>query len=315
MSSLEHLRHRISSTQELESIVRVMKSLSAASINQYEAAARRLDSYQDVVDQALQVVLAASGVPPDQPQALTRHAVVIVMGSDRGLCGRFNEIVAAAAHRVVGELAASHEEVLVLAVGTRGAARLEVEGHPPDCIFPQPGSVSGLSQTAETILLQLDTWQRQHDLDRAVVVYNAETERKGISEVRNETLLPLDPADLARLAARPWPSRTLPVFDGEPAAVLATLLRERLFIALMRAGACSLASEHATRLAAMQAADRNIADKLDELEGDFRRLRQETITDEMMDIVTAYKSMQPARRNNAPGSAALSPDGGEPGIR
>ena len=302
MTSLEHLRHRIASTQELESIVRVMKSLSAASINQYEAAARRLDNYREVVDAALQVVLSASGIPPDQPQTLTRHAVVVVMGSDRGLCGRFNEIVAEATHRVVGELATNHEEVLLLAVGTRGAARLEADGHLPASIFPQPGSVSGLSQTVETVLLQLDAWRHQHGLDRAVVVYNAETERKGISEVRIETLLPFDAADLSRLAARPWPSRTLPVFDGEPALVLSTLLRERLFIALMRAGASSLASEHATRLVAMQAADRNIADKLDELEGDFRRLRQETITGEMMDIVTAYKSMQPARSDNAPGS-------------
>jgi F-type H+-transporting ATPase subunit gamma len=183
----------------------------------------------------------------------------------------------------------------VMAVGVRGAARLEAIGHAPASVFQQPGSVSGLSATVETILLELDSWQRRHGLDRVVVVYNAETERKASSEVRHETLLPFDAVELARLAARPWPSRTLPVFDGEPGAVLSMLLRERLFIALMRAGASSLASEHATRLIAMQAADRNIADKLDEMEGDFRRERQDAITAELMDIVSAYETTSAGR--------------------
>jgi len=299
MTSLEHLRHRIASTQDLKSIVRVMKSLSAASISHYEQAARRLGDYQTVVDEALQVVLMSGAVPLDAPQAATRHAALVVMGSDRGLCGRFNEIVADAAIVLIDELAASHESVSLLAVGARGAQRLETAGHPPESVFAQPGSVSGLAGTIETILLQLDAWQRQRALDRVLVVYNAETGRKGESEVRHETLLPMAPADLAALTRRAWPSRTLPLFDGEPAAIFAALVRERLFIALMLAGASSLASEHATRLAAMQAADRNIDDKLEELEGDFRRQRQEAITEELMDIVTAYESANGRRQRQA----------------
>ncbi len=299
MTTLERLRHRIDSTEDLKSIVRVMKSLSAASINHYEQAARRLGDYKEVVDRALQVVLASDAVALDATQAVTRRAALVVMGSDRGLCGRFNEIVTDAADGMIAELAASHEDVWLLAVGARGAQRLEAAGHRPEAIFAQPGSVSGLSRTVETILLQLDAWRRERALDRVAVVYNAETERKGISEVRRETLLPLAADDLASLAARAWPTHTLPVFDGEPQAVLSAFIRERLFIALMLAGASSLASEHATRLAAMQAADRNINDKLDELEGDFRRLRQETITEELMDIVTAYESATGRGRHHA----------------
>ena len=299
MTSLEHLRHRIASTQDLKSIVRVMKSLSAASISHYEQAARRLGDYETVVDDALQVVLMSGAVPLDAPQAATRHAALVVMGSDRGLCGRFNEIVADAAIALIDDLAASHESVSLLAVGARGAQRLETAGHLPQIVFAQPGSVSGLARTIETILLQLDAWQRESALDRVIVVYNAETGKKGESEVRHKMLLPMSPADLAALAARDWPSRTLPLFDGEPTPVFAALVRERLFIALMLAGASSLASEHATRLAAMQAADRNIDDKLEELEGDFRRRRQETITEELMDIVTAYESANGRRQRQA----------------
>jgi len=299
MTSLEHLRHRIASTQDLKSIVRVMKSLSAASISHYEQAARRLGHYETAVDEALQVVLMSGAVPLDVPQPETRHAALVVMGSDRGLCGRFNEIVADAATHLIDDLAASHESVSLLAVGARGAQRLEAAGHPPDSVFAQPGSASGLARAIETMLLQLDAWQRQRALDRVLVVYNAETGRKGESEVRHATLLPMAPADLSALAARKWPSHTLPVFDGEPAQVFAALVRERLFIALMLAGASSLAAEHATRLAAMQAADRNIDDKLEELEGDFRRRRQETITEELMDIVTAYESATGRRRHHA----------------
>ena len=62
-------------------------------------------------------------------------------------------------------------------------------------------------------------------------------------------------------------------------------------MALMRAGAESLAAEHATRLSAMQAAERNISDNVDELQGRFRHERQEAITNELMDIVAAYQSV------------------------
>ena len=87
------------------------------------------------------------------------------------------------------------------------------------------------------------------------------------------------------------PSIVSGIVDGPTEQVLSAFIRERLYTSLMRAGAESLAAEHATRLSAMQAAERNISDNVDELQGRFRHERQEAITNELMDIVAAYQSV------------------------
>jgi F-type H+-transporting ATPase subunit gamma len=75
------------------------------------------------------------------------------------------------------------------------------------------------------------------------------------------------------------------------ADLFASLVRQHLFVAIFRAGVESIASEHATRLASMQAAERNIDEHLDEMNAEFRRKRQQTITEEMMDVVAGYEAL------------------------
>jgi F-type H+-transporting ATPase subunit gamma len=69
------------------------------------------------------------------------------------------------------------------------------------------------------------------------------------------------------------------------------LIRERLFVTIFRAGAEFMASEHATRLASMQAAERNIQEHLEEMTGAFRRRRQQAITEELLDVVAGFETL------------------------
>ena len=79
------------------------------------------------------------------------------------------------------------------------------------------------------------------------------------------------------------------MFTMEAERLFPAVIRQYLFSAVYRAAAESLASEHASRLASMQAAVRNIEEHLEELRGEFRHLRQATITEEMLDIVTGFE--------------------------
>ena len=105
------------------------------------------------------------------------------------------------------------------------------------------------------------------------------------------TLLPLDTARFGALARRPWQSRSLPMTTLEPELLLAQLIRHQLSATLFRSAAQSLASEHASRLASMQLAERNIQDRLDGLEAEFRRVRQEAITTELLEVVAGYEAL------------------------
>lgn len=287
MSNLLELRQTIDSARDMQSIVTVMKTLSMVSINQYQRAAERMRAYQEIVDGSLNAVLASGAVAIGPGPGAGARTALVVFGSEQGLCGRFNEVMVACAGAWLGQRG---EAVPLLAIGARGAARLEAEGFMPDRILAGPGSVGGLSQTAETILLQIDWWRSHYEIERAEMIYNVEGRHGGIL-ARVETLLPIDPRELERIAGRRWPSKQLPAFDGAAGDIFPPIARERLYTALMRAGAESLAAEHATRLSAMQGAEKNIAEKIADLESKYRHARQDAITEELMDIVSAYESV------------------------
>jgi F-type H+-transporting ATPase subunit gamma len=110
-----------------------------------------------------------------------------------------------------------------------------------------------------------------------------------------ERLLPLDAQWRRRLEAQPWPTRQYPQMIGGPVQALADFLREYLFVSLYRACAESLASENANRLAAMQRAEKNIGDLLEQLTRTFHRTRQNRIDDELFDLVSGFEALSRAR--------------------
>jgi alternate F1F0 ATPase F1 subunit gamma len=93
-----------------------------------------------------------------------------------------------------------------------------------------------------------------------------------------------------RLAGLPWPTGNLPEVVGGSSATLRALIREYLFVSLFRACAESLASENASRLAAMQRAEKNIDELLEDLNGTFHRLRQSGIDEELFDVICHGRS-------------------------
>lgn len=293
MDTLETLGKRIATTKDLQSIVRTMKSLSVVSIRQYEQAAAALVEYHRTIEHGLQVLLR-EGPPPDaarEPPDLATAAVVF--GSDHGLCGRFNEEIAGFAHAEMEQRIAFARDRTYLAVGVQAATRLESLGEPiDDCLF-LPGAVGGLTATANAVLLKVDAWQREHGIGRVLLFHNMRAADATAMPAMVQ-LLPLDMAWLRRIALRPWPSRVLPAHRMRGPALFAALVREHLFVSIYRAAAESMASEHATRLSSMQAAERNIQEHLDEMSGAYRRRRQEAITEELLDIVGGYESLRQA---------------------
>jgi F-type H+-transporting ATPase subunit gamma len=106
----------------------------------------------------------------------------------------------------------------------------------------------------------------------------------------HQRLLPLDETWRRKLAELPWPTKNLPEVLGS-SATLRALIREYLFVSLFRACAESLASENASRLAAMERADRNIDELLEDLNGNFHRLRQSGIDEELFDVISGFESL------------------------
>ena len=140
------------------------------------------------------------------------------------------------------------------------------------------------------LLLNIDRWRQAHAVGQVYLFYNRHRSETGY-QASDARLLPVDLARLRQLRQRQWPSRTLPTYHMARQPLLARLLRQYFYVSLFRACAESLASEHASRLAAMQSAERNLDQHLETVSGEYQRRRQDAITAELLDIVGGFEAL------------------------
>lgn len=292
MESLDQLQHKLGSLQELRTIVKTMKALSAASIRQYEQAVTALATYYSTVERGLYVVLKRMESPSsvDRSARVTAGSVAVIFGSDHGLCGRFNEEIAGHAAEKLEELTDEDNPPMILAVGARVAASLEQQGFGAQKLFLLPGSATQITATVQRILLQIDQWRQQEKVDAVHLFYNRHSAGKGYQPVGVD-MLPIDMRLFRHLENEKWPSNSLPTFSMKREDLLSDLLHQYLFVLLFRACAESQASEHVSRLAAMQSAQRNLDERLEEVTMVFRRARQNAITSELLDVVAGFEAL------------------------
>ena len=285
------LRRKIDSAGDLQSVVRTMKALAASSIGQYEASVRALADYTRTVELGLGACFRA-GQPADATTERSRRSEpraidAVVFGSDQGLVGRFNDVVAELA---IQTLASRAGKVRFWAVGERVNERLADAGAVPAGCFEVPSSASAITSLVGRILVAAERQRGDAGDIELHLFYNRPASGAAYAAV-GQRLLPLNEAWRRELAARPWPEATLPEIFGGRTAALRVLVREHLFISLFRACAESLASENASRLAAMQRADKNIDELLETLNGSFHRLRQSGIDAELFDVIAGCEAM------------------------
>jgi F-type H+-transporting ATPase subunit gamma len=292
--TLASLRHKIDGAGDLESVVRSMKALAAASIGQYEKSVLALADYNRTVELALVVCLRKQGLAAAQqagPAGAAKTVCAVVFGSDQGLVGQFNDVLA---DFVARALAALPGEKKVWAVGERIEARLTDAGLTPVGRFAVPTSVNAITPLVGQILIESETHHRPDDVGQLYLFHNCP--RSGAAyEPVSQHVLPMDAQWGLRLAQLPWPTRNLPEVIGCPEQTLWALVREYLFVSLFKACAESLASENASRLAAMQRAEKNIDELVENLNQTFRRLRQTSIDEELFEVLAGYESLSKSK--------------------
>lgn len=285
------LRRKIDSAGDLQSVVRTMKAMAASNIGQYEQAVRALGDYYRSVELGLSICFRKGEPTTPVGEGKGRPALggvdAVVFGSDQGLVGRFNDAVADFAIETLAAMPGKHR---VWAVGERAHARLADADLPLMGVFAVPSSVKGITPLVGQILVDSEAYHGHGEVTELRLFYNRPISRTVYAPV-SQRLLPLDESWREQLVGLPWPTGNLPEVMGETTATLRALIREYLFISLFRACAESLSSENASRLAAMQRADRNIDELLEDLNGAFHRLRQSGIDEELFDVISGFEAL------------------------
>lgn len=292
--TIASLKRQISSAGDLQSVVRTMKALAASSIGQYEQSVHALADYWRTVELGLSVCLR-QGERSAECQPSNNSGVIgaIVFGSDQGLVGQFNDIIADYA---IKTLAALPGKPQVWAVGERVHARLADAGLTMAGRFAVPNSVKAITPLVAQLQIQSETQRAKDGCDQVYLFHNR-PQTGSLYEPVSQRLLPLDEIWQKELTQVRWPTKILPEVLNELPTTLRSLIREYLFISLFRACAESLASENASRLAAMQRAEKNIDDLMDHLHGSYHRLRQSSIDEELFDVVSGYEALAKDGRN------------------
>lgn len=289
--SLQDLDRHLEAASELHTVTRTMRGLAAVNLRHYERAVQAIDKFEAVVEDGLHVALRDGRIdqlPIDAPPSDAPTAM-IVFGSNHGLCGPINRHVAAHA---AAEAATVTSLTQVAVVGARVGAELELAGHTPDTRWDLPATIETIPPRAEQLLTQADKWRRRHDTARLLLVFPHFLGRHRGYEPVTLQLLPTDRDWLEWLAIRRWPSRVLPTFTMPWNVLVADLIRQALLVRLHRSFAQTMAAVSASRLVAMDAAQRNIEERVSNLEKQHHQLRHTEITKELLDVVSGFELLE-----------------------
>ena len=284
--TLPILRRKIKGTHDLQSVVRTMKVMAAASIGPYERAVAALAEYYRTVELGLVACFRHTPEPRFSPPPVAARTIgAIVFGTDQGMVGQFNERLAELVTKTLTSLGNTRS---VWVVGERMQGRVQDAGFDVGAFFQTPNSVTGITPLISELLLAIELQRERDGLDEVHIFHNEPRQRATYEPVAKR-LLPLDAQWRRGLESIPWPTHALPEIIAGAASTLAGLTREFVFVSLFRACAESLAAENARRFAAMQRAEQNINELMGSLTLSYNRQRQAAIDEELFDLIAGYE--------------------------
>ena len=282
MASLIDIRRRIKSVKNTQQITKAMKMVAAAKLRRAQEAAERARPYTTKLTEMFSAV--AAGVEPDAHPLLARRPErrvdLIVLTSDRGLCGGYNTNLLRFADAFARERAA---EVALAVVGRKGVEYYKRRGRR---VLVQKLGI--LTTPAPALAAELaEELTRRFVAEETDAVYLVYTRFRSVI-AQQPTALPVLP-----VATPPGESAAVDyIFEPKRPELLARLLPRYVVALLTQAVLEAVASEHGARMTAMDNATRNAGDMIGKLTLSMNRARQATITKELMEIVSGAEALK-----------------------
>ena len=296
MDALDSLHRKIESAQDLKSVVRTMKAMAASNIGQYQMAVSSLGDYYHTVVLALIAYLTQKQAGFQEKKELQKkeekQICAIVIGSDQGLVGQFNDVLAEFVTKSLNALPGKKE---IWGVGERVELLLSDTGLPTTKHYNLPGSINGITPFVRQILADTVKSYEENKLKQFYVFHNRPIAQTGYGPVM-QLLLPLDKKWRQDITKLHWPTKLPPQVIGIPEQTLLAFIREYLFVSIFKACAESLAAENTSRLESMQRAEKNIGELLDGLSHKYHQLRQSSIDEELFDVVSGFEAMKSGKQ-------------------
>ncbi|WP_207455149.1 F0F1 ATP synthase subunit gamma [Azospirillum sp. SYSU D00513] len=294
MPSLKDLKNRIGSVQSTRKITSAMKMVAAAKLRRAQEQAEAGRPYAERMGRMLASLAANVQDGGSGPKLMTGSGsdqvhLLVVVSSDRGLCGAFNGTIVREARRQIQRLQAEGKTVKVMTVGRKGRDQLRRDfGSLIVESYEDVGRRRLSFADADTIARKLLAMFEAGEFDVCSVVYNQF--KSAISQVVTvQQLVPFSIPEVKGETAEELGA--LYEFEPNEEQILADLLPRNLSIQIYRALLESAASEQGARMTAMDNATRNAGDMISKLTITYNRTRQAYITKELIEIISGAEAI------------------------
>jgi F-type H+-transporting ATPase subunit gamma len=286
MANLKAIKKRIVSVKNTRQITKAMKMVSAAKLRRAQENVVAARPYAKKLGEVLARLTAISDADssPLQEKREAKNALLLVVTSDRGLCGGFNTNLCKAADRFVNENKAKYASLSVMTIGRKGFEYLK---NRQKVYKNQVGVLNKFTyQTAVTLAQEVIDGFLAEEYDEVFLIYNAFRSVMA-QDITLEPLLPVAPP--AAAASEEFP----PVYIYEPdkETLLNELLPKNVEVQIYRSMLESTAAEHGARMTAMDSASKNADEMIGKLTLQYNRARQAAITTELIEIISGAESI------------------------
>ncbi len=296
MASLRAIRTRIKSVRNTQKITKAMKLVAAAKLRRAQDAVLRTRPYAEALNELLGSLAAArvaAEIPPHplmEVRENPKRIEVVLLTSDRGLCGGFNSNIIRRAQRFLVEEADKYDVIQFSTIGRRGrdfAKKRGIQTRKDYVGFFGRLRFAMAKQVADDLIVEF----REKNLDAVFLLYN---------QFRSAIAQSITLTQLLPIVAPPSKQRTgeggfiTPEHLYEPSrpALLEHLIPRQLAMQIWRALLESEASEHGARMTAMDSATNNANEMIGRLSLQYNRARQASITKELMEIVSGAEALK-----------------------
>ncbi|MEE2674550.1 MAG: ATP synthase F1 subunit gamma [Myxococcota bacterium] len=292
MPNLRDIQRRITSVESTQKITSAMKMVSAAKLRRAQQAVESARPYATHMREALEAV-AAGETDAENPLLVARESVktlgVVVITSDRGLAGAFNNQVLKRAEALIAEREAAGQAVCLYLLGRKAGDFFSRRRSHQIVLRELVGNQITYPQ-AVAVAAQLAAAFEREEFDEAVLVFN-EFVTTMVQQPATQPLLPIVAA-ASEEAGDEDPEATAYTIEPDAQQLLATLAPKTLEVSVFQALLENQAGEHAARMTAMENATRNSEDLIETLTLQFNRVRQAAITRELVEIVTGAQALE-----------------------
>ena len=285
MATLKSIKKRITSVKNTRQITKAMKMVSAAKLRRAQENVVAARPYAGKMAEVL-AKLAANEEVDSHPLLAQRDiekVLLVVVTSDRGLCGGFNANLCKAAERFVRENKGQYDEISLMTIGRKGNEFLKNRHK----VLKSYANIFGTLnyQTAALIAQDVIQGYLAKEYDKVYLLYNA-FKSVMTQEITLDQLLPVAPPDGGQ------ESPALYIYEPSQGELLDELLPKNIEVQLFKSLLESLASEHGARMTAMDSASKNASEMIGKLTLIYNRARQAAITKELMEIISGAESIK-----------------------